>query len=89
MDKVLSTRLDADVIEELERATRELGMTKKRFLEEAIRLRATATRNRRAEDVWEETRGAWNRREPTGGTIRRARRAFEASVRRHDSREKS
>ena len=44
MDRVLSARLDEKVIEELDFATRKLHMTKKQFLEEAIRMRAKETR---------------------------------------------
>jgi hypothetical protein len=81
MDKILSARLDESAIEELDRMSRRLGLTKKRFLEEAIRLRAAQAAEET--DVWSETSGAWRRRESTPTTIRRARRAFEDSAGRH------
>lgn len=40
MDKVFSARLDERAIQEMTRVAKRLGMTKKEFLESAIRLRA-------------------------------------------------
>ena len=82
MDKILSARLDEAVVDELERACKKLGTTKKQFLEEAIRQRA-ATLSGDGPDVWAETCGAWVRREAPETTIRRARRAVERSMTRH------
>jgi hypothetical protein len=79
MDKVLSARLDEAVIDQLDRACKRLGTTKKQFLEDAIRQRA-ATIDSPTEDVWSETSGAWARRESPASTIRAARRAFEQSM---------
>jgi hypothetical protein len=81
MDKVFSTRLDETIVDELTRMSRRLGISKKRLLEEAIRLRAG--RAGAGADVWAETCGAWQRRETPAGTIRKTRRAFEAGMQRH------
>jgi hypothetical protein len=83
MDKVLSARLDETVVDELTRVTKRRGITKKRFLEEAIRKHAARSAGEDAEDVWTETCGAWSRREPVRTTIRRARRATNAAMTRH------
>jgi hypothetical protein len=83
MDKVFSTRLDEAVLDELNRVTRRLGVTKRRFLEEAIRLRAQQSAGTGDTDVWSETLGAWRRRERASTTIQRARRRFRQSFRRH------
>lgn len=84
MGKVFSTRLDEAVLDELNRVARRLGITKRRFLEEAIRLRAGQSGAARNADVWAETLGAWRRRESAPAIIRRARRVFRRSVeRRH------
>ena len=82
MDKVFSTRLDATVVDELDRMSRRLGVSKKQLIEEAIRLRVNRAGARTA-DVWEETCGAWRRRETPATTQRRARRAFESAMQRH------
>ena len=84
MQKVFSTRLDEATINEMERATRTLGMSKRQFLEEAIRLRVERVSRDEHGDVWGETLGAWRRREAGATTIRRARQAFRQTFeRRH------
>ena len=76
MQKVFSTRLDEATLSEMERVTRKLGMSKRQFLEEAIRLRVERLSRDEQGDVWSETLGAWKRRESGVATIRRARGAF-------------
>lgn len=82
MDKVFSARLDPEAIAEMSRAAKRLGMTKKEFLESAIRLRVRELEGEAGTDVWEETLGAWERDESPEATSRRARAAFERSFRR-------
>lgn len=86
MQKVFSTRLDESVLDEMERVTRRLRITKRRFLEEAIHRQAMELSGQEGSDVWTETLGAWRRREKPETTIRRAREAFRAGFeRRHRS----
>ncbi len=82
MDKILSARLDEAVVNELHRVTRRLGMTKKRFLEEAIQSKVRQVADNATPDVWEETRGAWRRHEEIQTTIRAGRRKFNAAFKR-------
>lgn len=86
MDKVFSARLDETAIEEMSRSAKRLGMTKKEFLESAIRLRVRDVEKSTGTDVWEETCGAWARDESVDSTRQRSRAAFEASLRRHQGR---
>ena len=83
MDKVLSARLDETVVDELSRVTKRRGITKKQFLEEAIRAHAGRSEAGAASDVWAETCGMWKRREAPRTTIRRARNALNATITRH------
>jgi hypothetical protein len=84
MQKIFSTRLDESTLNEMERVTRKLGMSKRQFLEEAIQLRVERLSRDEQGDVWRETLGAWRRRESGATTIRRARQAFRhAFERRH------
>jgi predicted transcriptional regulator len=83
MDKVLSVRVDETAIDELDRAARKLGVSKKQLVEEAIRLRVRETNQDDATDVWAETCGAWKRRESAGQLVRKARRVFTAAMERH------
>jgi hypothetical protein len=87
MDKVFSTRLDEATLDELNRVTRRLGVTKRRFLQEAIRLRARQSDAAGDVDVWQETLGAWRRREGASTTIRRIRKQFRQSFHRHHDRQ--
>lgn len=83
MQKIFSTRLEEATLEELERATRQLGISKRQFLEEAIRLRAQALTRAAGDDVWAETLGAWRRSASPQTTSRQARSAFRRSFERH------
>ena len=84
MQKVFSARLDESVLDEMERVTRRLKMTKRRFLEQAIQRQAKELAEQEESDVWGETLGAWTRREKPATTIRRAREAFRGTFeRRH------
>jgi hypothetical protein len=83
MQKIFSTRLEEATLNEMERATRKLGISKRQFLEEAIQLRVERLSRDEERDVWSETLGAWQRREPGVTTIRRARRAFRHTFERH------
>ncbi len=83
MDKIFSARIEEDVLGELNRLSLQLGITKKRFLEEAIRRHARELRAGGQADVWSETLGAWKRTETPGTTVRAVRRAFRESLDRH------
>jgi hypothetical protein len=83
MDRVFSARLDEAMVDELNRMTKRLGISKKQFLEEAIRLRLSRPSRGGARDLWAETCGAWRRSESPATTVRRTRRAFETSARRY------
>jgi hypothetical protein len=84
MDKVLSTRLPEEVIDELEEAARRLGITKKQFIEEAIRLRARAASRERTHEIIARAAGAWKRKEPPERTIEEIGTSFRRSWRRFE-----
>jgi len=86
MQKIFSTRLDEATLDEMERATRKLGMSKRQFLEEAIQLRVERLSRDHQGDVWSDTLGAWQRTEAGAATIRRARRALQHAFTRHHRR---
>ncbi len=66
----------------MERVTRRLKMTKRRFLEEAIHLRAEQLGGG-DNDISSETLGAWKRSERPEKTIRNAREEFRRNFARH------
>ena len=86
MQKVFSARLDEAALDVLHRVTRRLGISKRQFLEEAIRLRAREADRTGAADVWGETLGAWSRRESPQTTVTRARRPWRRGFDRHHQR---
>lgn len=85
MQKIFSARLDEAVLDELDRVTRKLRISKRQFLEDAIHQHAEALAGDAQGDVWSETAGAWRRSESPVTTIRRARQAFRRSFGRHHS----
>ena len=85
MRKVLSTRLEEAALDELERGARQLGMTKRQFLEEAIHLRAGQAEDWRkaVREALEASFGIMQRDEPVEETVRQAREATEAMFTSH------
>ncbi len=88
MEKIFSARLDEAALDEMERVTRRLKMTKRRFLEEAIHLRAQQLGGGDT-DIWSETLGAWKRAERPETTILSARREFRRGFARHQRRKRA
>jgi hypothetical protein len=82
VEKIFSARIDEAALDEMERVTRRLKMTKRKFLEEAIHLRARQE-DARGSDVWSETLGSWKRKEKPETTIRKTRAAFQRTFLRH------
>ena len=83
MQKMFSARIDEAVLNELERVTRQRGISKRQFLEDAIREYAAEMSTQGDGDIWADTLGAWRRREQPETTIRRARQAFRRTFSRH------
>jgi len=83
MQKILSARLDESALNDMDRATRKLGISKRQFLEEAIRLRVQGLAREGGTDVWADTLGAWRRQERPATSVREARAAFEHAFERH------
>ena len=82
MDKILSARVDESTIHRIGVLARQMGTTKKAVIEEAIRLYGEKVQSGEA-DVFEQTLGAWSRRESPQRTVAKARQAFRDSMRRH------
>ena len=82
MEKVLSVRVDQAVLQQLTHAARQAGVSKKRFVEDAILQHARKTQD---EDVWASTAGAWDRDETAAESIQASRNAFNRSMQRHQA----
>ena len=83
MDKVLSARVDEAVIHRIGTLANELGTTKKAIIEGAVRMYAEKIEKDNKLDVLEQTFGAWRRSESPDKTVKKARKAFQNSVRRY------
>ena len=83
MQRMISTRLDETLIDALDRASRKLRIPKRQFVEEAIRARVQEVAGRDGTDPWQDTLGAWTRREGAAATVRTSRRAFRQAFARH------
>ena len=85
MDKIFSARLDVAVLRQLDRLSRQLGITKKKLLEDMILRRAREMEQETAVDVWSETSGAWRRRESAATLRKKIRSEFEKSAKKHQN----
>jgi hypothetical protein len=83
MQRMISTRLDEAVIDALDRTTRKLRIPKRQFIEDAIRARVEHLSATDASDPWQDTLGAWDRRESVAATIRASRGPFRRTFARH------
>lgn len=83
MDKVFSTRLDEDLIRQIERFVRDRSITKKSLIEKALRAYMEQMGEEMENDIIERSFGAWKRDETAHETWVRARQAFNRGFKRH------
>ena len=81
MDKVLSTRIDEDTAQTLDGLAVTLRTSKKRIVEDAIRLYSETVEQK--PDPLDQSFGAWRRTEAPDELHRRIRSAFEDSMHRN------
>ena len=87
MVRIFSTRLDETLIERLDQASRELGMSKQRLVEQALRAHLhllVGVEDDDEDDVLTRTSGAWKRREKPAATVRKTREGFRESLARKE-----
>ncbi len=82
MDKVISARLDESAVDRVGELARRLRTSKKSILERAIAMYADHVDQGKKTDVFEQTCGAWSRKEPPEQLVKAARKAFHNSMRR-------
>ena len=83
MDKILSARLDEEVILQISRLSRRLRVSKKKVIEDAVKLYVDKMENKQKTDILQETFGTWVREESPEETVRKSRDAFRKSMERH------
>ena len=85
MDKILSARVDESVILSITSLARRLNTSKKKIIENAIRLYANKIDQQENQDVFELTNGAWQREESPSQIVDKARKIFRESMEKHKS----
>ena len=83
MDKILSARVDEEIIQKISLIASELRMTKKKVIETAIQEYAEKIENTGKIDILEMTSGAWKREEPAEEIIDAIKVAFGRTMTRH------
>ncbi|MBT4484727.1 MAG: hypothetical protein HOC71_13740 [Candidatus Latescibacteria bacterium] len=83
MDKILSARIDEEIIQKISLIASELKTTKKKVIETAIQEYAEKIGKNGKIDVLEMTLGAWNRDETAEETINSIKSAFKRTMVRH------
>lgn len=83
MDKIFSARLDEDIIERIGGLARRLRTSKKQIIENAVQRYSDNIDNEEKFDVFEQTCGAWRRKESAAQTVAAARKAFRKSMEKH------
>lgn len=83
MDKILSARVHESVIQRIGSLARRLHTSKKRIIENAVQQYADQIDREEQYDVFEQTCGAWRRKESAGKIVAEARRRFRESMERH------
>jgi predicted transcriptional regulator len=85
MDKILSARVDESIILRITSLARRLNTSKKKIIENAIRMYANKIDQQENQDVFELTNGAWQREESARQIVDKTRKTFRESMERHKS----
>jgi len=83
MDRILSARIDGSAASRIGSLARRLGTSKKAVIERAIEMYAAHVDETQHFDVFEQTCGAWSRKESAKQIVETARKAFGDSMRRN------
>lgn len=80
MDKILSARIDESIASRITALAQRLKTSKKRVIEDAIRAYAARVEQGEKAGVFEQTCGAWRRKESADQIVDAARKAFRRSM---------
>jgi len=83
MHKIFSTRLDEELIRQIDRFVRERSITKKSLIERAVRAYLEQMGEKLEHEIVDRSFGAWTREETAQETWSRARQAFKRSFEGH------
>jgi len=83
LDKILSARVHESIIQRIGSLARRLHTSKKRIIENAVQNYAEQIDREEQFDVFEQTCGAWGRKESARSIVKEAREKFRKSMERH------
>ena len=82
MDKIISARIDESAANQIGNLARRLHTSKKCVLERALEMYAAHVGQGEEADVFEQTCGAWHRKEHAAEIVKNTRQAFRDSMER-------
>jgi predicted transcriptional regulator len=83
MDRILSARIDDSIYRKINDLSLKMHTSKKAIIEMAVKLLGQRIEQEKQTDVFDETCGAWNRKESPSETISHIRTAFRSSMERY------
>jgi len=83
MDQVFSTRLDEDLVRQINQFVRQRSLTKKGFVEQALRTYFNQLGSNMEFDIIDRTFGVWHREETPYKTWSRSRKVLNNGLSRH------
>jgi predicted transcriptional regulator len=83
MDKILSARVDEAVLQQIKDLANRLHVSKKKIIESAILAYSQIVKKNDKIDAFSQTSGAWSRKESAAQLVKKARKTFNESMRRH------
>jgi predicted transcriptional regulator len=84
MDKIFSTRISTRVLKVIDELAKQLHVSKKKIIEDAIEKYAEEKKDK-GFDILTQTSGAWKREETPGEIAAETRQEFTANFKRHKS----
>ena len=83
MDKILSARVDEMILNKISFLAQKLHVSKKKVIEGAVQLYAQSMESKQDIGVFEQTSGAWKRKETMDQTVSKAKSSFRKSMGRY------
>lgn len=76
MDRILSARIDESVVNMISFLAQQLHVSKKKVIEGAVQMYAQKMKSSGEMSVFQQTSGAWKRKEAIDKTVHEVKRAF-------------
>ncbi len=80
MDKILSARVDEMILNKISFLAQKLHVSKKKVIEGAVEMYVQKMESTGDRNIFEQTSGAWKRKEPIDQTVSHAKSVFRKSM---------